>query len=76
MKVYVLCIYIVEDNKKTSHYIMYVAGDTYACATEESNACPLVPYFIFSFCLLISCQNKFTSADKWIILNSNKEYHY
>ncbi|CAD8199493.1 unnamed protein product [Paramecium octaurelia] len=54
----------IEDNKKTSHYVMYVAGDTYACATEESNACPLVAYFIFSFCLLISCQNKFTSADQ------------
>lgn len=44
---------------------MYVSGDTYACATEESNACPLIPYLIYSFCLLISCQKHFAKAEKW-----------
>ncbi|CAD8116152.1 unnamed protein product [Paramecium sonneborni] len=54
----------IEDNKKPSHFIMYVSGNTYACATEESNALPLVPYIIYTFCILVSCQNQFTSKDK------------
>ncbi|CAD8124013.1 unnamed protein product [Paramecium sonneborni] len=54
----------IQDNRKDQHYLMYVSGDTYACATEESNACPLIPYLIYIFCLLISCQKHFAKAVK------------
>jgi len=45
--------------------MMYVSGDTYGCATEESNACPMVVYLIYSFCLLTACQKHFAKAEKW-----------
>ncbi len=44
--------------------MMYVSGDTYGCATEESNACPMVVYLIYSFCLLTACQKHFAKAEK------------
>jgi len=37
---------------------MYVAGETYGYASEESNATPLLVYMIYIFCLVASCHER------------------
>lgn len=38
--------------------MMYVSGETYGYASEESNATPLLVYMIYIFCLVASCHKR------------------
>ncbi|KAM3141942.1 hypothetical protein pb186bvf_006028 [Paramecium bursaria] len=48
----------VQEERKDRLYLMYVSGETYGYATEETNACPLLIYLVYTVTLILSVHNR------------------